>query len=104
MLALTRPAPQSRHRPLARLVLEALEARSLPSANWPGLLHPVTEHEVNDTVDVALDLGDINSGQRGEAVGTIGNSPAGAADVDWYQFTLSNPGNVDLRALSRHGS
>jgi hypothetical protein len=74
--------------------------RSLPSVTaWPGLLRPLAETEPNDTLDQAQDLGNLTLSARGEAVGTIGNGPAGAADVDWYRFTLDGPARVTLATL-----
>src|SRR5437899_2924290 len=89
----------SRRRPV-RPGLELLETRTLPSAvTWPGLSQPLPETEPNDTADRALDLGVLGGQQRGEAVGTIGNGSAGAADVDWYSFTLAAPARVTLATL-----
>src|SRR5262249_34907484 len=38
-----------------------------------------------------------------EVVGQIGNSPAQAADVDWYQFTLDAPSYLHAATLARLG-
>ena len=39
-----------------------------------------------------------------QVLGTIGNSSAGAAEVDWYEFTLDQPAEVVLLASARTGS
>jgi hypothetical protein len=86
----------------ASLRVESLEARSLLTA--PGLngLGPVQfESEPNDTVDQAQLLGDLSTQRRAGVIGTIGNSPAHAADVDWYSFTLDGPAQVSLDLTGR---
>src|SRR5262249_34230367 len=40
------------------------------------------------------------AGQAG-VVGAVGNSPAGAADVDWYQFTLTAAAHVHLATIDQ---
>jgi methionine-rich copper-binding protein CopC len=50
--------------------------------------------EPNETIDQAQDLGVLS--QPAEALGSIGNGPAGAADVTWYHFKLVDPARVDL--------
>jgi hypothetical protein len=77
-----------------RLRCEALEARELLSAGLPTL----TEVEINDTLNQAQNLGDPTAGGGLKVLGTIGNSPAAAADVDWYQFSLSRATRLDLTA------
>ena len=52
------------------------------------------EAEPNDTLDVAQSLGDLSGPASAEVIGTIGNSPAGSADVDWYTFTVDRPASV----------
>jgi hypothetical protein len=81
--------------------LEELERRDLLSATWPGLTQPVPEVENNDTLDQAQNLGLINPGSSVGVVGVVGNSPAGAADVDFYQFTLNQPAHVQIATLDR---
>jgi hypothetical protein len=91
-------------RRLARLHLEPLELRSLPSVtSWPGLLNPAPETEPNDTLALAGKLGDLSITGRAEAVGTIGQGLAGASDVDWYTFKLTQPAAVTLATLDRQG-
>jgi hypothetical protein len=51
--------------------------------------------DLGDTVLQAQDLGLVDS-VLARAAGAIGDSPAGAADVDWFQFTLSAAAHVDL--------
>jgi hypothetical protein len=65
----------------------------------PALLNPVVETEVNDTLDRGHDLGNLSDAGRADAIGVVGNSPAEAADVDWYTFTLTRPGAVTLAAV-----
>ena len=48
----------------------------------------------NETIDQAQDLGTI--GQPVEASGSIGDGPAGAADVTWYHFVVNDAARVDL--------
>src|SRR5262249_10205191 len=82
-----------------------LEERSLLSAgNWPGLFNPLVEVEANDVLDRANDLGTLSNPGRAEAVGTIGDGAAGAADVDWYRFTLAQPAHVVGTTLDRQVS
>jgi hypothetical protein len=66
------------------------------------LLHPESSVEPNDTVLKAENLGNLSSTPRLEVIGTIGNGPAGARDVDWYSFTLTSPTTVSVRTLD-HG-
>jgi len=72
---------------IARLAIEPLEVRWLPTAS-PLAVEP------NETIDQAQALGTLN--QPAEVVGSIGNGPAGAADVTLYEFNLVNPARVDL--------
>ena len=88
----------------SHLLIESLEARCLPSVTgWPGLLGPVLDAEGNSTLDLAQDLGNLSITGRGEAAGTIGDSPEGAADVDWYTFSLDAPALVTLTTLNQDG-
>ena len=57
--------------------------------------------EPNETIDQAEDLGTLN--QPVEVVGSIGNGPAGAADVTWYHFKLADPSRVDLEVSTPAG-
>jgi methionine-rich copper-binding protein CopC len=50
----------------------------------------------NSTADQALVLGDLSIDPQAQASGNIGNGPAGAADVEWYSFTLDGPATVNL--------
>src|SRR5262245_57102976 len=96
---------KNRHRPavrIPRLNLETLETRYLPaSLTWLGLLNPVAEVEPNGTLDLAQNLGDLTIAARAEVVGSVGNGAAGAADVDWYRFTLDAPATVHLGTLDQ---
>jgi methionine-rich copper-binding protein CopC len=58
----------------------------------------------NSTVDVAQQVGDLSAVPSVQVLGTIGNSSAGAAEVDWYEFTLDQPAEVVLLASARAGS
>ncbi len=96
---------RNRRRPRsgADLRCEGLETRFLPSAvAWPGTAPPAPERPVDDTLDQAHDLGTLDGG-RAEAVGAVGDSPAGAADVDWYQFELAAPAHVRVVLHGRPG-
>jgi hypothetical protein len=83
------------------LHVEVLEARSLLSADPSVLALP--EAEANDTLDQAQDLGNLSFLSPSEAVGAIGNGTTGAADVDWYRFTLDRPARVTLTTLMPTG-
>jgi hypothetical protein len=94
-----------RRRPFRRqLLIEALELRSLPSASWPYAWAPLVAPPGHDTLDQAIVLGALNTPTVGPAVvqwydqaaGTIGAGPAGAADVDWFSFTLTIAADVKL--------
>ncbi|HEX5271245.1 MAG TPA: hypothetical protein VFW33_12180, partial [Gemmataceae bacterium] len=75
--------------------LERLELRCLLSG--PGTLSPdVLYHE---TLDAALDLKSVGVGTRVVASGAIGAGPEGAADVNWYRFSVSDTAEVRLTAL-----
>src|ERR1700736_1969147 len=88
-----------------RLHVEALELRCLPSVTtWPGFLHPAVESTSNDTLDQAQNLGDLSVIPQTEVVGTVGNSSAGAADVDWYRFQLDRAACVTLATPPASGA
>jgi len=95
------PAPlltlRRRRRPSFRPRLEPLESRDLLSG--AGVM-PVPETEPNDTLAQAQPLGPLDNLTATPIVGVIGNSPAGAADVDWYQFTVTAATHVTLSAAS----
>ena len=61
-------------------------------AGSTGLTSAELAHE---TLDSALDLGRVSSGARVLDQGSLGNGPAGAADVEWYSFTLDQPAQVN---------
>ena len=50
----------------------------------------------SETLDTAQLLGDLSTDPTADILGTIGNGPEGAADVDWYSFTLDGPASVTL--------
>src|SRR5262249_40644275 len=75
------------------LCLEILESRNLLSGN------SFVEVEPTDTLDHALDLNLHTPAYIATVGGTIGNSAAAAADVDWIQFELSSTSHVDLSTV-----
>jgi hypothetical protein len=90
-----RPRVRNRFRPAD----ERLETRDLMSgAATLGPLDLRIEAEPNDTMDVALDLGNLNVAPAAGADGTVG---AGTADVDWYRFQLDRPAHVRLDATGQ---
>jgi hypothetical protein len=92
----TKRCPRRTSRPRrARLRLEGLESRCLLSA--PGSLSP--DALFHETLDAALDLNTLGVGARVTAAGTIGAGPEGAADVNWYQFAVSDTAEVRLSVL-----
>src|SRR4051794_14437581 len=99
MRSLRTSRPARRRRRAVRLALEPLELRALPSGG-PGLPEPPPD----DTLDQAQDLGTLVVGGSAEKSGVIGDSPAGAADVDWYQLALDQPARLALRAVSATGA
>ena len=103
-MTLRRRPGRARPRFRTYLHLEALEQRSLPAVlSWPGLVHPIAEIEPNNTLDHAQNLAnDLNRAGIAEVVGRIDD--ASAANVDWYQFTLTKPARVDLSTLVPQGS
>ena len=48
----------------------------------------------NETLDQAIDLGNMSSGNEILDHCSLGDGPAGAADVQWYSFTLNQPARV----------
>src|SRR3954469_3016134 len=95
---------RSRKRPLlaARLGIEPLEARGLLAVSVLNAMGGSrVEIESNDTLDQAQILGDLSTLSSTDVVGTIGNGTTGAADVDWYSFTLDGPAHVTLDLQSR---
>jgi hypothetical protein len=74
--------------------MESLERRSLlatlASGGFQGA--PVA----HETLDQALQIGDLTTLPATVVAGSIGDGPCGAADVDWYGFTLDRPMQVDL--------
>jgi hypothetical protein len=78
--------------------VESLESRSLLSAT-PGLARSLTgTADPADTLNAATALGDLSTVPSVRVDAAIGDSPAGAADVDWYAFTLDRPATVTLAA------
>ena len=54
----------------------------------------------NETLEQARELGHLGPGVSRQEVGSIGAGPDGAADVQWYSFTLDGPALVNF-GLSR---
>ena len=77
---------------LCRPQLEQLEPRQLMSATPTP---PATYYE---TIDQADNLSILSPGTPLLETGNIGNGPAGAADVNFYQFTLTQSASVTLNA------
>jgi methionine-rich copper-binding protein CopC len=50
------------------------------------------------TLDHAGNLGDLSLSHQAQTAGAIGPGPAGAADVNWYSFSLDRPAWVTLSA------
>lgn len=82
-------------RHVGRRAIETFEARCVLNAVWPTIAEPLP----NDTLDIAEDLGEL-MGELTSRIGSIGDSPAREADVDWYQFTLSQASRVELTSAS----
>ncbi len=90
---------RARRRSVLGPFAESLERRQVPALlAIPAAVSPVLEAEPDETVDLARPLGDLSASPMAAAHGTIGDGPAGAADVDWYHFTLDAPAVVRLVA------
>ena len=85
--------PPLRRRFRARLDFDILEDRRACSVTPLPLIF---ENEPGDTADVAAQMGDLSITGGAMLQGTIGNSPAGPADVDWYKFTLDSATEIHL--------
>ena len=96
----TRPRRRARGRGVVRMSIEALEVRWLLNAS-PIAASPL-DVAPNETIDQAQDLGSLN--QPTEVLGSIGNGPAGPADMTWYQFNLAGPSRVDLEVNTPAGA
>src|SRR5579872_4734409 len=84
----SRPWPSRRTATLLRV--ERLESRTLMAA-------PVAATDLpNETLVNALGLGHLSSGTEVVEQGSLGNGPAGAADVEWYSFTLDRPAQITM--------
>jgi hypothetical protein len=86
--------------PRARLQAESLELRCLlaagpiPGFSFLGASHP------GDTLNSATVLGDLSATPSVQIDAAIGAAPAGAAEVDWYAFTLDRPATVAFAAVA----
>jgi hypothetical protein len=95
-----RPLSPGRRPGRARLGVEQLESRSLPSAAANGVLGPA---------DLVLPVQWQQSrGQpataRAQVAGAIGTGPSLSADVAWYTFTLDRAAQVTLTSGSTAGT
>jgi len=79
---------------------ERVEGRWLLNAS--PLASSLPRIEPNETIDQAYDLGGLN--QPAQVFGSIGNGPAGAADVTWYQFELADAARVDFSVSTPAGN
>ncbi len=95
-----RPRRRNRRGLMAGLSVEFLEVRALLNAS-PSLA-PMLTVEPNETIDLAQDLGTLT--QPVGVLGSIGNGPAGAADVTWFHFHLDDASRVDFRVNTPAGS
>src|SRR5580692_10911734 len=85
-----------------RLALEALESRRLLATGvLPPTAHLITALGHAETLDVAQSVGTLDSLGEIQVEGSIGNGPAGAADVQWFQFSLSQASHVQLASLDK---
>jgi hypothetical protein len=57
----------------------------------------------NQTLDLAHGLGDLSIAGQAQAPGSIGAGPSGAADVNWYSFTLDAAASVMLTTQDQPG-
>jgi hypothetical protein len=73
--------------------MESLEGRSLLTALLPAV--PLTGPLPNETLDQAINLGDLSMAPDVAVPGSIGNGPYGGADVEWYSFTLDRAALID---------
>ena len=89
----SRPARMPRTSPI-----ESLEQRSLPSGIGLADPQPVLDAEPNNTIDAAQQVGTVTTAAPAELVGMIGDHSGYSADVDWYQFSLTDNAQVQLAA------
>jgi hypothetical protein len=84
--------------------MESLEGRSLLTALLPAV--PLTGPVPNETLDQAINVGGLSTGQVVALPGSIGNGPFGGADVEWYSFTLDHSMLIDaaLNQASQGGA
>lgn len=92
---------RSRRPRRARLHLEELEARHLLSVSWPGFSNPIAASGSNSTFGQAQVLPTLATNGRVEVVGSIAG---GQAEVDYYQFTLSQDATVQLQTMDQGNS
>jgi hypothetical protein len=107
----TRPLRRPSHgtrRGRARLAVEQLEPRHLPSA---GPLTPISEAEPNDVLSQAnpvavqwVQQGSQPATAQAALTGAIGSGQALSADVDWCTFSLDRPAQVSLTSTSANGT
>jgi methionine-rich copper-binding protein CopC len=101
--ALRVPRPPSRTgrltRTETRLRVESLDSRRLLSAS----IAAAPSFVPNETVDQPVGLVDFTSGMPFTESGTLGQGPAGAADVEWYQFTIANAATLTASLARQTG-
>jgi hypothetical protein len=83
--------------------VESLEARYLLSGASAPQMSFLGPNEPGDTLGQAAALGDLSTRPAVVVNAAIGDSSAGAADVDWYAFTLDRAATVTLAAAGATG-
>jgi hypothetical protein len=87
-----------------QLHIEPLESRTLLSAAPGAVLTLTGANRPGNTLDAAAALGDLSAVPSVQVNSAIGDSAAGAADVDWYAFSLDRPSTVTLAASGDAGT
>jgi hypothetical protein len=78
-------------RTATRLRVERLESRTLLAASPV----PSSADLAHETLDSAVDFGHVHGGTQLLERGAIGNGPEGAADVEWFSFTLDQSAQLN---------
>jgi methionine-rich copper-binding protein CopC len=79
--------------------IEPLESRALLNASTPA--SSILVVKPNETINLAQDLGTLI--EPVSVVGSIGNGPAGSADVTWFHFHLDDAERVELEVTPPAG-
>src|SRR5262249_47206277 len=90
--------------PHAGLHVESLEARRLLSPAATLDLSFLGPNHPGNPLSRAAAIGDLSAVPSAGVNAAIGDSPAGAADVDWYAFTLDRAATITLAAGSTTGA